>query len=263
MLHRMLLPTLIFAAVGFAATRQIAFTGGLQTGTVHLKGTRDIPGASLPDTLVLDSALRVAVFTETQAPNCGYNNLVYWFFLKNAARVGIRATLDTVWTNATTFPTTALWLDTARPYQHPSGLWLPTNLAAPTGGIRVGQHRTDELCFPYQFSAQYGFRRVVYFSWSKAGQTRYGKFMVRNFAIYTSTGSVITNPIVHLDSAEVSYALFDSASLDPTPMALRPALSGAKASTRLVWSEREGVRLRDAQGRLYNLHGKRLSESKP
>jgi hypothetical protein len=251
-----------------AVTVHIPYIGGKQSDSFEIKGAYSlgmVPGASFPDTVVLDGALRITAFTEeSYAGKMGLAG--YWLFLENSrGPVGFRNSTDTVWSETTTFPSTSLRLDSIAPFQDPLGRFYPANLTATRLGVKARKvdFGYEGVNWAYTVERVGGDNRTVYFRFDTPQGVRYGKIRVSRDSVYTGV-----NPIVggnkQLASLTVQYLMFSAAEYDATPMGLQPRVPGERApAARLVWSEREGLRLRDAQGGVYNLHGRRVPEARP
>jgi hypothetical protein len=255
-----------------ANTQHIAFTSGFQTGTVDVKGTANggpgSPAWSYPDTLLIDSTVRVVVFTEVW----NYRRATYsgdrghWLFLENTGgSIGFRSLSDTVWTSSMMFYTASLGIDSVVPQQNDflaPQEWTPSNLSGTGYGIRIGSRRYGGLGYVNKYEPYPGATRIVYFRYARNGSTRYGKLQVQAQVKYSSPPPYVTDgPYVELEKATIAYALSDTATLNNDPVGIQPFRVGASAGTirkGLVFSQKQGVLWRDGRGKLYNLRGERL-----
>lgn len=245
-----------------AATVHIPYVGGKQSGTFEIKGAYTaglLPGAAFPDTVILDSALRVSAFTE-ESYSGRIGSAHYWLFLENSfGAVGFRNSSDTIWNEATTFPSAALWLDSIAPAQDPLGRFYPANLNGKRFGIKARKvdFGSEGVGWAHSIESVAGQNRAVYFRLNKPQGVRYGKLQISRDSVYTGI-----NPVPggnkQLASITVRYLMFSSAEYDATPMALHPVVPAGKRGTLHMGPERGDLLVRDAQGRFYNLHGRRV-----
>jgi hypothetical protein len=250
-----------------ATTRSITSQGAAQADTFDLRGSSTT--WDYPDTVILDGAVKVISFTEVwNDRRVGYaGGRRYWVFLENdSGPIGYAALTDTAWASPVVIPDNPFLVDTLKYYPDPLPAYAhqlsPANLTGTHVGFQAGTRNYGGEGYPNGFSLDGGRKRVVYFRYVKAGATRYGKLAIRDMKIWTASGPAVADgPRKELERTTMAYSLVDSAGVTFGPSGLSASRSSDVRAPRagLVWSGKDGIRIRDARGALYNLRGERLS----
>jgi hypothetical protein len=274
---------LVCAFLAHTSVLNIPYSGGVKTGTVEVRGSSSDTaftgsGSLGPDTVIFDGGVRLVVFTEIwNTRRVGYNGpRRHWHFLTNSeGPIGFQSSQDSVWANAQAYPSGPLSLDTI-PY-NPDPLYpgdyspsnvSPSNLIGVHAGLQVGNRIYGGLGYPIQFTLSPGHNRVIYFQMNKGGgNVRYGKLMVYDTTLFIGGAPLTDGPRRELSRTIVAYTLSSSTDINSGAVVgvMQPVRPVAPRNRTLIWSEREGILIRDARNptRLYDLNGKMKMETKP